>query len=336
MNTNIVLTVVVPVYKVERYIRKCLDSLVLPQELHEKVEVLVINDGTPDNSAIIAKEYENRYPDLFRVIDKENGGHGSAWNRGVAEAKGKYLRFLDSDDWLTNFKEFVLKLDNTDADLILTNLVCKYENSRKEDVYVNHFAEPDLIYEVQAFDWNRSDDFFRGYNITNFHVCTYNTELLKKHHPVFLEKVFYDDEILFVLPLCEARTFCSFDMVLYNYLLGRPGQTMDVKVMLKNIDFKINVRKQCISFVNKHRPKEENVSNKLNRIMESRCNETIYALLNLPRKEFSNKMREFSKYISNEFKEYNPRNVFKCSKYLGTNITWFLYNYVVPLYMKIK
>ena len=329
---NKLLTVVVPVYNVERYIGKCLDSLVVPQMLHDKVEVLVINDGTPDNSAEIARKYEKRYPDLFKVIDKENGGHGSAWNLGVSEAKGKYLRFLDSDDWLTNFEEFVRKLDNISADFV----ICKYEDSGIEDKYVNRFMIPNKLYNVHTFDWTKSEDFFRGYNITNFHVCTYKTELLKKRHPVFLEKAFYDDEVLFVLPLCEAKTFCSFDMFLYNYLLGRAGQTMDVKVMIRNIDYKINVRKQCISFVNKHRPKEKCVSDKLNRIMESRCNDTFYLMLNLPRKEYSPKMKAFTDYISEEFKEYRPRNIFKCSKILGPNITWFLYNYLYPIYLKIK
>lgn len=97
---NKLLSVVIPVYKVEKYIRQCLGSLILPDEaLMDKMEVLVVNDGTPDRSAIIAKEYEAKYPDVFHVIDKENGGHGSAFNVGLAQASGKYLRFLDSDDW---------------------------------------------------------------------------------------------------------------------------------------------------------------------------------------------------------------------------------------------
>ena len=94
------ITVVVPVYKVEPYIDKCLSSLIVPEEQLPLLEVIVVNDGTPDRSADMAREYEKRHPDVFRVIDKENGGHGSAWNRGVKEATGKYLRFLDSDDWM--------------------------------------------------------------------------------------------------------------------------------------------------------------------------------------------------------------------------------------------
>ena len=79
------MTVVVPVYKVEKYINKCLDSLIVPDEQMKKLEVICVNDGTPDNSAIMAKEYVKRYPDTFQVIDKENGGHGSVKPFGIPQ-----------------------------------------------------------------------------------------------------------------------------------------------------------------------------------------------------------------------------------------------------------
>ncbi len=63
------------------------------------LDIVVINDGTPDNSAVLAKEYEKRYPGIVRVIDQENRGHGGAWNHGTELAVGKYLFYLDSDDW---------------------------------------------------------------------------------------------------------------------------------------------------------------------------------------------------------------------------------------------
>ena len=119
---NKVLTIVVPVYKVEPYINKCLDSCVLDDEkLMNLLEVIIVNDGTPDRSAEMSREYVKHYPNTFRQIDKENGGHGSAWNVGLKEATGKYLRFLDSDDWLTNLDKLMEKLQETDADLVLTH-----------------------------------------------------------------------------------------------------------------------------------------------------------------------------------------------------------------------
>ena len=120
MREVIILTIVIPVYKVELYINKCLDSLIVTPELMEKMEVLIINDGTPDRSAELSRGYVKRFPGTFRQIDKENAGHGSVWNLGLKEAYGKYTRFLDSDDWLENLDVLIKHLENCDADLVLT------------------------------------------------------------------------------------------------------------------------------------------------------------------------------------------------------------------------
>ena len=121
------LTIVIPVYKVEQYIKKCLESLIVPEEQMERLEVLVINDGTPDNSAIMAKEFEKKYPQIFQVIDKENGGHGSCCNVGLKEAKGKYIHFLDSDDWFDeSFSFYLERLEHENADVIFTKHVDEY------------------------------------------------------------------------------------------------------------------------------------------------------------------------------------------------------------------
>ena len=96
---NKVLSVVIPAYNMEKYIKQTLDSLIC-DEYMDKLEVLVIDDGSKDDTAAIAKTYEDRYPGTFRVISKENGGHGSALNKGIELATGKYYRPLDADDWV--------------------------------------------------------------------------------------------------------------------------------------------------------------------------------------------------------------------------------------------
>lgn len=88
-----VLTVIVPVYNMEKYIRQCLESLVIGG-------VLVVLDGSKDGSAEIAYEFVEQYPDTFRIIYKANGGHGSAINTGLMMASGEYVKILDSDDWV--------------------------------------------------------------------------------------------------------------------------------------------------------------------------------------------------------------------------------------------
>lgn len=89
-----VLTVIVPVYNMEKYIRQCLESLVIGGG------VLVVLDGSKDGSAEIAYEFVEQYPDTFRIIYKANGGHGSAINTGLMMASGEYVKILDSDDWV--------------------------------------------------------------------------------------------------------------------------------------------------------------------------------------------------------------------------------------------
>ena len=95
---NKILTIIIPTYNMEKYLRRCLDSLIIDEEEMKQLEVLVINDGSKDSSSQIAHEYQDKYPDTFRVIDKENGNYGSCINRGLKEATRKYVKVLDADD----------------------------------------------------------------------------------------------------------------------------------------------------------------------------------------------------------------------------------------------
>ena len=116
------LSIVIPTYNTEQYLRRCLDS-VLTSEVLPELEVLVVNDGSKDRSPEIAREYEARYPDTVTLIDKENGGHGSTINEGLRAATGKYFRVLDSDDWFDtcNFVKFFAALHDCDEDVVITS-----------------------------------------------------------------------------------------------------------------------------------------------------------------------------------------------------------------------
>lgn len=309
------LTVVVPVYKVEQYIHKCLDSLIVADEWMERVEVLVVNDGTPDRSAMMAKEYEQRYPQTFRVIDKENGGHGSAWNRGVEEAKGKYLRFLDSDDWLTNYEAFLERLSHLDVDLVFTDLDVFHQDTGVHNIYQLRMAT-DTPLVVDDFNWDDTDDFFLGYNFTNFHMCTYRTKLLQQYQPLFDEKVFYDDEILFVMPLCTAKRMAYVDLILYNYLLGRTGQTMDAKVAMRNLEFKFRVREKQIRFVRNHPVTNERVARKLNYILNSRSNHLFRLMTGLGYKECQTMMAKWDTVLRTNFPQFEGSRLYHWYKAL--------------------
>ena len=112
------LSVVIPAYNVEKYINQCLHSFVVKRIL-PFIEVLIINDGSNDATYDMAAAYERQYPDTFKVITKQNGGHGSAINMGIKEATGKYFKVVDGDDWvdpqaLTALIE-TLRISNSDV-----------------------------------------------------------------------------------------------------------------------------------------------------------------------------------------------------------------------------
>lgn len=253
------LTIVVPVYKVEPYINKCLDSClifktneqgekVLDEELMNQLEVIIVNDGTPDRSAEMSREYVKRYPQTFRQIDKENGGHGSAWNVGLKEATGKYLRFLDSDDWLINLDRFMVDLASYDVDLVFTQLDKFYVEFDKFERWPID-EETNKIKCTEDFPYHQMID----YTICNFQYCTYKTILLKRLWPLFDEHVYYDDIILHVAPIVLAVSYVVLDHPLYQYLIGRVGQTMSQEVLSRNFAFNKSQHEKSFAFYMSHR-----------------------------------------------------------------------------------
>ena len=159
-----VLTVLVPTYNVEKYLRRCLDSLLLPEVL-EEIEVLVVNDGSKDGSADIARAYEKKYPQTVVFVDKENGGHGSTINVGIEKAQGTYFKVLDSDDWvneqayrqvLDTLRRFVYGKDT--LDMLITNFVYEKQGARHKKVMSYKLALP----KDELFSWNDVKVFVAG------------------------------------------------------------------------------------------------------------------------------------------------------------------------------
>lgn len=246
------LSIVIPVYKVEKYINKCLDSLLVPQEQLELLDIVIVNDGTPDKSADMAREYEKRYPGVYRVIDQENRGHGGAWNHGTELAIGKYLYYLDSDDWFDTgqFSKLIDYLGTCDTDMVLMDRTRYYAYEDKEDFVEMNNMEPDKIYDASTYDWLHCGN---GSNITYAHNTVYRTTMMQKYLPVFCEHVMYDDVILQVMPIMVAESFVYTKLNVYHYLIGRPGQSFDPTVRAKHADNVTVVLKQVMSFISKYR-----------------------------------------------------------------------------------
>ena len=226
-----ILTIVIPTYNMQDYLRRCLDSLIVPEEQMKQLEVLVINDGSKDNSSAIAHEYQDKYPDTFRVIDKENGNYGSCVNRGLKEATGKYIKILDADDWFDTkaFIQFIIKLQIVDADLILTNFdIINISDNTKKCVSL------EKLKENEKYDLD-SVGIFEKISGFQMHAVTYRVKLLRDFGYVQTEGISYTDQEWIYYPMFYAKTMVFLDLYVYHYMIGREGQTMDPKVLEKSI-----------------------------------------------------------------------------------------------------
>ena len=124
-----VLSVVVPAYNAQAYIRENLDSFCIPG-IMDDIEVLIINDGSDDDTESISSEYVEKYPDTFRLFNKENGGHGSGINYGIKYAKGKYFKVVDADDAVGKeaFINLVKCLGSCDSDIVYSGFYWAYDD----------------------------------------------------------------------------------------------------------------------------------------------------------------------------------------------------------------
>lgn len=215
-----VLSIIIPTYNMENYISKCLDSLLIPSI--DLIEVLVINDGSKDESSAIAHQYKERFPNSIRVIDKENGNYGSCINRGLKEVTGRYVKILDADDTFDtkNFEEFVKFISQNDTDCIITNYIqINSENKELNKVCFNiHSKKTRIPFNKMPKKLLRD---------IQMHAVTYKTKILIDNNYFQTEGISYTDNEWVFLPLAWCKSFVYYPYVIYRYLIGREGQTVD-------------------------------------------------------------------------------------------------------------
>ena len=176
LKMDILLTIVIPAYNISRYIEKLLDSI-LTSKKRRSIEILVINDGSNDDTKEKAKRYKQRYPDTINVIDKENGGHGSTINSGVMNASGKYFKVIDGDDWVDTIEldRFIDRLACIEDDM----LVCGYTLVRDDGtIIIQKETKPsqfryDMSYPIEEICKEEIYPF-------SFHSLFYKTTTFKK------------------------------------------------------------------------------------------------------------------------------------------------------------
>lgn len=214
------LTFLVPCFNVADCIRRCVDSMLYSSVLDD-VEILLVNDGSTDSTLHILHDYEERYPDTVRVIDKANGGWGTAINLGIREAQGKYIKEVDADDWITseNLKEYIAFLKNNDIDYIATDYT---EYFKAEDKYTRHSYHKEIYNKVMSLN-----DFWEHHPTAwdfPIHAITYRTRLLQDCGLTVGDR-YYGDIEYNLYPLPHVQSICVLPLNVTVYLRGSDGQS---------------------------------------------------------------------------------------------------------------
>ena len=239
------LTIIIPCYNSEPFIERCLDSLLIG--LDDKLEVFVINDGSTDNTSKIAHQYSKQHP-FIQVIDKENGGHGSAINLGLKLATGLYFKVFDSDDGLDrigllNLIFYIEKhlQDNTLPDIYFTDYysVSDVDHSKVLVDIGSTFKKPNIVSTYH----NMKKMPFTGFLM--MHMMYFKTSLLVDNKVEVLERCFYEDNQLLFYAINYASTLCYLDKPIYQYTVSRKGQSISLNKMSENYQHQMRVMDAC-------------------------------------------------------------------------------------------
>lgn len=223
------ISVIIPVYNVEEYLPKCLDSLI--NQTLKDIEIIVVNDGSPDNSEKIIKEYSKKDKRIV-YIEKENGGQGSARNLGLKKARGEYVSFVDSDDYveLTMMEKMYYEAKNNKLDVV----ICGYKNINNGKTE-NYYVSKQIIQDTLD---NKNSKIF---NTVSPWCKIYNREFLLKTNITFIEeKVWYEDLPYSIKVLSQTSKIGFVNEPLYDYLI-RENSTMNNNKLLKNLDLIIQM-----------------------------------------------------------------------------------------------
>lgn len=254
-----IITFVIPCYNSQAYMEKCINSL-LPAG--DDIEIIIVNDGSTDNTAQIADRYQNEYPDIVRAVHKPNGGHGSGVNTGLKYATGEFFKVVDSDDWvdgksleavMTALRMFI------ESDIPIDMMIANYVYEHVEDNKQNRISYAGIFPQNKVFTW---DDMIRldPVKYIIMHSVIHKTKVLRDCGVTLPEHTFYVDNILLYQPLPYIKKMYYLNVDFYRYYTGRPDQSVNIDVMTKRIDQQLkvnNILLDChnISEIKKQSPK---------------------------------------------------------------------------------
>lgn len=247
------ITFTVPCYNSQDYMERCIDSLV---KGGEDVEVLIIDDGSSDNTGEIADRYEKLYPGIAKAVHQENGGHGAGVNKGLELAQGKYFKVVDSDDWLDEeaYGKLLSKIkedchaeqsgggqpEEKHSEIAPDLIICNYIYDHLEEGTSRTMHYRNVFPADEVCTWNEINHFYPSQYLI-MHALVYRTEVLRESGIRLPEHTFYVDNLFAYQPLPYVKSLYYMDIDLYHYFLGRDDQSVNEKVLIRRIDQQIKV-----------------------------------------------------------------------------------------------
>ena len=295
------LSVTIPCYNSQEYMRKAIESVLVGGN---EVEILIIDDGSSDDTLKIAKEYEKKYPHIVRAIHKENGGHGSAVNAGIANAKGLYFKVLDSDDWydasslkkIIRFLKYIVT-NSIQLDMLISNYVYEKPSVNKQKVISYKSALPENTF----FTWNDIKHFRMSQNLL-MHSIMYRTKLLRDCRLELPEHTFYVDNIFAYTPLPYVKKIYYLNVDLYRYYIGREDQSVNETIMTERIDQQIKITKILIDSHDLSKIRSKKLRNYMIKYIAIMMIVSSALLVNEGSKENLDKRNELWQYLKNSNK----------------------------------
>ncbi len=236
------ITFAIPCYNSAAYMSHCIDSI-LEGAAGEDFEIILVDDGSTDDTAAIADRYAAEYPGIIRAIHQPNGGHGEGVNQGIRNAQGLYYKVVDSDDWLDveALKGVLTRMrglmeEGREIDLFICNYV--YEHVEDDTRHAVHYSR--VFPKDRPFSWDEMGR-WKPSQYLLMHSVIYRTQLLRDCGLELPRHTFYVDNIFVYQPLPLVKSIYYMDVDLYRYFIGRADQSVNEQVMVKRVDQQLRV-----------------------------------------------------------------------------------------------
>lgn len=243
---NKILTITVPSYNAENYLLETIPTMLSISNL-EKLEIIIVNDGSKDNTLAVAQKLKENYPNTILIVDKENGGHGSTINAGIKIATGKYFKVIDADDWVepNNLEQLIEYLSECNDDEVISPFIKVYTDKNIEEEYSYSVNDNRKSYPYDVFLSEINE-------LPKMHAISVKTKVLQENGIYIDENCFYVDLEYNTFPMPYIHTISYFELPIYRYRLGTTTQSVSMSNYIKNIKMHEKVIFSLIHFYNSY------------------------------------------------------------------------------------